>query len=303
MTPNYDLHVTTHLANPAGRLFWFFESLSQQSYQMQAREAVAKVFDRDWSRDWPLILTYGLALDTGLNETSDWLGHSPRNQSKIALKGLTQSRNVLNRIPEIGNGSALSWFLEGFDGVGLTALELAAAELDSHRAEPVLPGDQVEDLREQVHDLIGDVQGADGLDQQTRAEIVALLRRIEDALLGINVTGYAGVENAVNETVGALRRHPTLLTRLRTHPVVRDVVTFLVALDVMLNMAGNVVGLTGRDAPYVTPVMIEIENLTSVEVGTIEVAGKTYVLGNLGGSPPLAIDPPRVPLEATTEQE
>jgi hypothetical protein len=160
-------------------------------------------------------------------------------------------------------------------------LETASALLSQVRPEPVIVESDVASLLEQVRALLDQVVAADGLDDGAREWIANRLQEIEDALSGIGITGCSGVERALNATIGGLRRHPTMLERLRASPVIHGIVGLLVALDLALNLAANVKALEADEVPSPSPVIVEIEQVTNVQIERVELGDKSYLLDDM----------------------
>jgi hypothetical protein len=273
--------VTQYDTNPAGRLHMFFEPLFKMDQGSSCADAVAEVLGMTWPDDWPKVLAAGAALSEAQVEAKSRLAALDSPVAAVAMKNIDEAGVALSHFPLLGTGNQLQWFLSGLSPVGLNTLDTASALLSQIQPDPFLDEADVESLKAQVHDLRDKVAAAQGLDDDARRWIASRLHDIEDALRGIKVTGYAGVERAVNETIGGLRRHPTMLDRLRQSALIRDIVTLLAALDLTLNMAGNVKAIEGGAAPGPSPVVVEIERLTSVEVHQVEVGGKTYTFDGL----------------------
>lgn len=274
-----------HHANPAGRLFLFFNGLQEHALSNVVGPSVAAVLGHEWSKDWPHVMAAGRALNLDYADASGWLKANPGPGVATALRSFDQAAGPLARFPELGNNNQLAWFMSGFDGTGLMALEYGSEIMNDRRPDPVLDLSDVDALRVMVRQVIDRTIAAEDLDDAARTFVLQHLRAIEDALIAVKVTGYNGMDRAVNEAMGAVRRHPSLLERLGMSPLLRDVWYVFLAADMVLNGAANTLAITEGTVPQPSPVVQEISQTLNIAVERIEVGEKVYIITGLPALP------------------
>jgi hypothetical protein len=127
------------------------------------------------------------------------------------------------------------------DGAGWTALEFADDVLRQHSNEKPISADQHEEYLARVQVLIQDVAGDLSLSPADRFQIVDLLRKVEQALLDIEINGTLPVQEAV-AAAGAMVRL-SLWERVKSRPWMRDFGALVVGIFMGLEATANVLAI------------------------------------------------------------
>lgn len=256
----------THADNPAGRLAQVLErarSLPRQDES--AAKGWCAVFDLDYPDDIGELLTRAADLVTLGSETRRRVEAFTDEDPSVLLEHFDEVERTLTNFQTVAS-YAMKQFLDPLKPTGAHSLKLSSSLLHRRSPEPVLPDEVVADLLFRVHDLISDVLAVDDLDRETKAWIVERLSEVEGALRDVNIRGHSGVDESVDRLVGGLRRKPHLLQRLGGSKVATAVVATLTALDIALNSAANVKELTKGESAPPSPVVVEIQQETRVDV-------------------------------------
>lgn len=91
-------------------------------------------------------------------------------------------------------------------------LEHAADTLSRSSPEPMIADDKLPDLINHVRTLIDKVTSNEDLPPNARHLLITRLRGVEQALLHFRITGYDGVEEAMDCLIGGYIRHPETRT-------------------------------------------------------------------------------------------
>jgi hypothetical protein len=152
------------------------------------------------------------------------------------------------------SGLNMVQFMGPLQDTGLLSVEMAdrALRRNGYR-EPQLDRSQIDDLRDEVHDLISDVVGTDSLTPRDKRAIIAHLRAVEDALTNATLSADQ-LQRQAEGLVGAILGLPR---RAIESDVVRGVAKFAAAvtLAVTVNIATQQIE-NAIDAPKPASVVI-----------------------------------------------
>jgi hypothetical protein len=255
-----------HADNPAGRLAQALErarSLPRQDES--AAKGWSTVFGLAYPEDVGELLMHAAELVALASATRRRVEAFEDEDPEVLLEHFGEVERTLSNFQTVVN-LAMNQFLDPLKPTGAHSLKLCSSLLHRRSPEPVLSEDVAADLLDRVHALISEVLAADDLDRETKAWIVERLSEVERALRDVEIRGHRGVEESVDRLVGGLRRKPHLLQRLAGSKVAKAVVATVMALDVALNSAANLHELTQGEAAPPSPVVVEIQQETQVEV-------------------------------------
>lgn len=254
-----------HADNPAGRLAEAFERARSVPQNESAAKGWATAFGLRYPEDVGELLMRAAELLSLAAEARRRVEAFEDEDPDVLLEHFGEVEGTLANFQAVVS-MAMQQFLDQLKPTGVHSLKLCSSLLHRRDAEPVLAEDVAADLLSRVHDLIREVLAADDLDRETKAWIVERLAEVERALRDLNIRGHRGVEESVDRLVGGLRRRPYLLQRLGESKVATAVVATLTALDIALNSAANLHELTQGEDAQPSPVVVEIQQETHVEV-------------------------------------
>ena len=116
--------------------------------------------------------------------------------------------------------------------------------LHRHRREVVVADDDINRLVEETRHLIDEVISTDDLDEPTTTWMVSLLRKLEQALLNVKITGSAQIDEAANIVIGSVMRYPSRMVRIMTHPVWHGI-SVLLTVNTALGSVAEYQQITG----------------------------------------------------------
>jgi hypothetical protein len=251
--------------NPAGRLSQALERARKVTQNESAAKGWSTVFGLDYPDDIGELLVHAAELIALASDTRRRVEAFEDEDPEVLLAHFGEVERTLSNFQSVAN-LAMKQFLDPLQPTGAYSLRLCSSLLHRRSPEPVLSEDVAGDLLGRVHALISEVLAADDLDRETKAWIVERLSEVERALRDVEIRGHRGVEEAVDRLVGGLRRKPHLLLRLSGSKVAKAVVALVMALDIALNSAANLHELTQGEAAPPSPVVVEIQQETQVEV-------------------------------------
>ena len=255
----------THADNPAGRLAQAFEQARSTRQDESAAKGWCSVFGLSYPEQLGELLTNAADLLSLGSETRRRVEAFEDEDPPVLLEHFGEVERTLANFQQVA-GLAMKQFLQPLQATGTHSLKLCSSLLHRRSAEPVLSEEVTADLLARVHGLISDVLAADDLDRETKAWIGDRLSEVERALRDVEIRGHRGVDESVDRLVGGLRRKPFLLDRLGGSKVATAVVATVTALDIALNSAANVKELTKGETAPPSPVVVEIQQETHVEV-------------------------------------
>jgi ActR/RegA family two-component response regulator len=135
-------------------------------------------------------------------------------------------------------------FLASYDGEARYGLKVCDSILRRRAAEPSIAADGLSELSKLVSEAIEAVLADDQLSPAAKELLVDRLSAVEEAIRRFRITGYAGVEKAVDALAGSTIR----ADEVRARPVVVDAISRV--WRTMLNVAkgGNQLTITAKGA-------------------------------------------------------
>jgi hypothetical protein len=153
----------------------------------------------------------------------------------LILRHYDQVERTVANFVSVGNLN-MQQFMEPLQDTGLLSIEMAdhALRRNGYRATR-LDQSELDRLREEAHDLLADVLGADGLTAEQKRSIVAHLKAVEDTL----VNALLSDEEIVQANDGLIGSILALPHRAFGNHAVREVAKFAaaVATAVAVNIA------------------------------------------------------------------
>jgi hypothetical protein len=134
---------------------------------------------------------------------------------------------------------------------GWSSLEFADDVLSSHRPEPTLSVAEEGDYLAKIRSLIDAIASDEVLSVHDRTRLVELLRKVEQALLAVKINGFLPVQEAAAATGAIVSMSPSMLDRIRSRPWLRDTLTTLTGIVVLLQGADSGIAI----AEYVTAML------------------------------------------------
>jgi hypothetical protein len=202
--------VNTPKDNPAGRLHYVLTEIRSVPGATNIEKALAKAFEVAETEPaatlhqhvavmaaWPDQAIEQIKTLDDINQDLA-LGWTARIQPAMAWVG-RWAQAVENMQNEYGE-------------VDLYSLAVTADHLHRRLPEPVIPKDKLPELVELVREIIDAVLADTQLPEVARAFLVSRLHEVEQAVLHFRVTGYAGIETAMDCLVGYIARMPATQT-------------------------------------------------------------------------------------------
>jgi hypothetical protein len=134
---------------------------------------------------------------------------------------------------------------------GWLSLEFADDVLSSHRPEPTMSVAEEGDYLAKIRSLIDAIASDEVLAVNDRTRLVDLLRKVEQALLAVKINGFLPVQEAAAATGAIVSMNPSMLDRIRSRPWLRDTLTTLTGIVVLLQGADSGIAI----AEYVTAML------------------------------------------------
>lgn len=249
------------LTNPAGRLHAVLSAASAKRSGSPAIDVWTEVFNVPKT---PRQLLFArIAVLAGLvGEVRTLVENLPDTENpEFLLRQYDQVEKTVTNFAVLGN-LTMQQFMEPLTDAGLEKVETAALAMRrSGYREPHLEQAKLDELRDEVHDLISDVLGADGLTPDEKRTVVAHLRAVEEAL----TNAFLG-NDVTHATHGLLGGLLTLRPRATENQAIRQVAKFAGAVmaAVTVNLATQAVE-NAIEPPKPLPALVLIERIAHGE--------------------------------------
>ena len=118
-------------------------------------------------------------------------------------------------------------------------------------------------LRSDVDAALDEAEACDDLDPTTRKFVIRQLLRVKRALDDYVFLGISVVEDAANETLGAIARHGEYFSGIRNSKIAGLMSAVIIGLDLILNLAANglAIGSAIHEPPAPSPAVVQILEL------------------------------------------
>ncbi|TWP53222.1 hypothetical protein FKR81_04425 [Lentzea tibetensis] len=250
----------TYLNNPAGRLLMNFQLVRQQAPATRALQAWSSVFNID-SGDMNAFMQRVSKLYEWAEQTQEMINDSPTADPRIHLKHFGEVQNALSNFLAVRELQVEQFLTPIHPNSGEYCLEICAHLLHSQRAEPSLDPDERESLLSRLDRLIDEVVQDGDLDQETKDWVLRRLSKIRDTLFNAHLFSTEDTEHALDVLLGGLRRKLKVLRSLTKTVTGKNLMTFVVALDLAINLSANTHELIAGDPPRSSPIVIEIQKV------------------------------------------
>lgn len=196
--------------NPAGRLHDFLTVLRQHDPNTSTALAVRRALDLDDDAPLPVVLQL-------LSIVTRW--PEEIRVAVEALDGVNHAR-LLEWIPRVGNAlngvsnmsGQLNSVLPHYNDVDLSNLGHASDALHYRAPEPIIGTEKLTDLSALVREAIEAVIADTDLNDEARHWLIARLQEVLAALTHFRVSGYEGVEAAMERLHGGIIHRPATQT-------------------------------------------------------------------------------------------
>ena len=172
-----------------------------------------------------------------------------RENTDMLLSRWREVEGVTSNWPAVGAIGNMQGFMAALSETGLFTLQVIGDTLGRHIVERQLDDATVDDLRRQVRVAIDLLQDADDLDEEVRSWLLARFWDIHHRLDQYSVTGNAGLDAVLDQTLGGLNRRPIWLAKLGTSKVAQGVAHVLLLIDVTLQSTVAIQQLTSAPTP------------------------------------------------------
>lgn len=195
--------MTQGTTNPARRLHALLSRAQPRKQGEKARDLLAPLFGVD-PHDHVALRRGLILVDDLFQETIERI---------TSLEGVDHD-TFLRHIPKMREGlanlhldsSAQSSLSQILNPIAVGALELCAARLGEAYKEHVISGEDLEGLSTEIDTLFDYIDKAQ-LDPQLRSICLDLVETLRRAVVEYRIRGVAGLENALEESLGKLMRY------------------------------------------------------------------------------------------------
>lgn len=241
--------------NPAGRLWAVLAAAQSADQDAPALSAWASVLGVEPQRTGNLLRAVTTIAELAA-DVREQVAMLPEEADPHAVAShLHEVDAVVERLTRLPDGTMRA-SLAGLTSAGMLSLRLCASALGRYRPEPRLGRDQVRDLSSRVQALIDDLDRVNDLDDEVRRIVLGLLLKARSALDDYRLVGIRPVVAVADEAVGALMRQSGVEENLAKSRFGKGFITFVVALDLSLNVAANLDSVV--EAPTPSPVVVQI---------------------------------------------
>jgi len=159
---------------------------------------------------------------------------------------------------------------------GVAGLQFAHSLMKGPLREIELSTAQRDDLTARVEDVLLLIESSTDLDEAEKLVVLSHVKEIRAVLQRVQVAGVAKLQAAADATLGAVLNRPSLFAKLRENRGLQAVIQTVIAIDLILNTAANVLALTQHEhTPSITVIQVlEEGNVIMLEDGVITIESK-----------------------------
>jgi hypothetical protein len=220
------------LTNPARRLHDFLVRARTLEGKKQTHQMLAKWFDVK-EGDMAEIFTMFSAFLRLIEDTERQLNNIEDPNKERFLKCMPPIRSTYAKI---NLDHPWNQYANKPTDSDLALLELAGQALDRYKREALIPGNQLNDIRQEATDLFDRVAQSD-LDPNLRVVILDLLETILRCLSEYKIRGAEGLKRAVAESIGRLTLEKELVLQEKDNDTFKAFWDLLAKLNLAVSSA------------------------------------------------------------------